>query len=70
MTIGSTYTLLCNARGTLLTAYSMGGDKKWAAIREQAKAEGSKAGAKAESIADQAKDKLKGAANEVQKKVS
>ena len=48
----------------------MGGDKKWATIREQAKAEASKQGTKAESIADQAKDKLKGAADDVQKKIS
>ena len=45
--------------------YSSGGDK-WAKIRaEQKKLEG-----KAESIADQAKDKVSGAVNEVKKTVS
>jgi hypothetical protein len=48
----------------------MGGDKRWATIKEQAEAEASKQGAKAEGLVDQAKDKMKGAADEVQKKIS
>lgn len=47
----------------------MGGSARWEKIREEAKKNAGLAQGKVEGIAEQAKDKLQGAANEVQKKL-
>lgn len=48
----------------------MGGTARWEKIRAEAKKSGSEISGQAQGIAEQAKDKIQGAAAEVQKKVS
>ena len=53
-----------------LTVYSMGGDKKWETIRQQAKEEAGKLEKQADGTINQAVDKAKSVGEEIKKKVS